>query len=176
MRRSRKRKQGNRSPPNPEQTLLTDWTGGNVVPAGAGVVARSAQAGRDEVEPVHQGKMCPARRTPALRSVTSGGRVSGQRVRSRVHQSADTRPPPDDMDEHSGRCGPRTRFAPEAIRMVLKHRLSASWTGTPKAAKEGRAQGWALSIIAPHGRGQPSNLHSGPTLGPFFLAFWAGKS
>ena len=52
----------------------------------------------------------------------------------------------------------------------------APGTGPPKAVKDDRAQGWALSIIIPHGRGQPSNPHNGPTLGSFFLAFWAGKS
>ena len=130
-------------PRTPSRTLLTDWTGGNVVPAGAGLVARSAQAGRDEVEPVHQGKMCPARRTPALRSVTSGGRVSGRRGR-RAHPSPETCQPPDDMDEHSGRCGPRD--------------------GATGTTTDGRAHGWALSMIAPQGRGQPSNPHSGLTL------------
>ena len=74
MRRSRKREQGNRSPPNPEQTLLTDWTGGNVVPAGPELVARSALGwkGRSGACPPREEVSCEANSRPPKREFRQG--------------------------------------------------------------------------------------------------------
>ena len=85
-------------PPNPEQTLLTDWTGGNVVPAGPELVARSALGwkGRSEACPPREDVSCEANSRPPKRSYR---RAVTERRGRRAHQSPVTALP-------RASCGP----------------------------------------------------------------------
>ena len=103
-------------PPNPEQTLLTDWTGGNVVPAGPELVARSALGwkGRSEACPPREDVSCEANSRPPKRSYRQG--CDGATWAT---------------------CPPKPRDSPAAGQL----RAVPPGTGAPKNVKDDRAHG-----------------------------------